>query len=87
MAASPSLPSELFPHGADTVGADVLPAEIDDALRAVAEDTCGLVFAQNDGVSLHIDFERVPFRNVQRPPQFYGKHNSPQLIHFPDNSC
>ena len=76
----------VFSHFPDALVADILPAEGDQIPEGTAEDTGRLKFLQNDPVIFHVNFQFVPFGNIQRTAQFDGQHDSAQFVHFPDNT-
>ena len=77
----------VFSHFPDTFAADILSAEGDQITERTAEYACRLKLLQNDPVVLHVNFQFIPFRNVQCAAQFDGQNDSSQFIHFPDNAC
>ena len=68
------------------LGADVLALEDGDVLAAVTENAAGTVLFENDGGTLHIDFQCVLLRDVQRAAHLNGQDNAPQFIYLSDNS-
>ena len=69
---------QFFAQRLDAVRTHVLAFEVHDALAAVAKYAGRLVLTENDGIALHIYLKRIPFRDVQRSPEFYRKNNSPE---------
>ena len=80
------LRSELFVHGADAVGADVLALVVDDVLRVVAEDAGRLILAQDDGLTIHEDLDAVFFLNAEGSSQLDGEHDTAKLVNFSNNT-
>ena len=80
------LRSELFVHGADAVGADVLALVVDDVLRVVAEDAGRLILAQDDGLTIHEDLDAVLLLDTERSSQLDGKHDTAELVNFSNNT-
>ena len=54
---------------------------------APAEVTVGFILAQDDGVSLHHDFERVFGADLQSAAKFYRQDNPSQGIQLAGNTC
>ncbi len=46
-----------------------------------------LIFAQNDPIPLHRNFDRISFFDVQASAKFDRKDNTTKLIHASDNSA
>ena len=55
----------ILSHFPDTFAADILPAEGDQIPERTAENTGRLKFLQNDPVIFHVDFQLIPFGDVQ----------------------
>ena len=65
---------------------DVLALEVDDILCVIAENAGRLILFQHNGSTVHIDLQRILFRDVQGAAQLNGQHDPPQLIHFTHDS-
>ena len=76
----------VFIHFTDAFTAHILAAEGNQIPEGAAEHACRFKFLQNDPVVFHIDFQFVPFRDIQGTAQFNGQNNSAKLIHFSDNA-
>ena len=70
----------------DAVGAYVFTLEVDHILGVVAENAGGLVLFQYNGGAVHIDLQRILFRDVQGAAQFDGQDDPPQFIYFAHNA-
>ena len=68
------------------LGADVFPVEHNHVLGVVAEDAGGLILFQHNGGSVHVDFQGVLLRDVQRAAQFNREHNAAEFVHFAYNT-
>lgn len=66
--------------------AHVFSFEVGDIGGAVAENTCGLVLFENDLVAFHVDFQRIPFVDIQRATQFDRQNDASKLVNFSYNS-
>ena len=78
--------SDVFVQGLDAVYAHIFTAKQEHILGIVTEDAGGLVFAQHDGVAVHVNLQRVLGLNIQRVAQFDGQDNAAKLIHFSYNT-
>ena len=68
------------------LGADVLALEDGDVLAAVTENAAGTVLFENDGGTLHIDFQCVLLSDIQRAAHLNRQDNAPQFIYLSDDS-
>ena len=64
----------------DAVRANVLAAIADDLFRALTKDTGRLILAENNAVSLNIDFKGVLLSDVERAAHFYGQNDTAKFI-------
>ena len=71
---------------ASAVVADALILVKGNLLIAAAEDTAGLVLAQNDGIALGVNLQRITASHVQRLAQFDGQSDSAQIVDMSDNT-
>jgi hypothetical protein len=69
-----------------TPGANVFSPEENHVLGAVAEDTAGTVFSQNDIGSIYINFQRILFGDIQCAAQLNRQRNPAQVIDAAYNS-
>ena len=76
----------IFGHFADTILANILSAVGDQTPGGPAEDTCRFEFLQDDPVILHVNFQLIPLRDIQRAAQLNGQNNSAELIYFSNNA-
>lgn len=63
-----------------TLRADIFPVEDRHVLGTIAEDADGPILLEDDRRPLNVDLQRVLFRDVQRPAQLDGQHDTAQLI-------
>ena len=61
----------------ETVCADILALKDRDILCTIAENAGGLILLQHDGGPVHVDFQGILFRDVQRAAQFNGENDTP----------
>jgi len=66
--------------------ADVFPPVIRQSPGRTAEQTGWLVLLQYDSISIQIDFQRIPFLNIQSPAKLNRKNDSAQFVNFTHNS-
>ena len=71
---------------ASAVVADALILVKGNLLIAAAEDTAGLVLAQNDGIALGVNLQGITASHVQRLAQFDGQSDSAQIVDMSDNA-
>ena len=76
----------VFIHFTDAFTAHILAAEGNQIPEGTAEHAGRFKLLQNDPVVFHVDFQFVPFGNIQGTAQLNRQDNSAQFIHFPDNS-
>jgi len=69
------------------LGADGFVAEMSHAFAATAENTAGLVLAENDAVLFHKDLYRVAYLQTKSPPQIHRQHNTAQFVNAPHDTC
>ena len=68
-----------------TLRADIFPVEDRHVLGAITEDAAGPILLEDDRRSLNIDLQCVLLRDVQRPAQLDGQHDTAQLVHASDD--
>ena len=76
----------IFRHVFNAFLADVLLPVGDQSSGRTAENARRLEFLQDNAVTLHVDFQLVPLRDVQCAAQFNRQYDSSQLVHLPDNA-
>jgi len=69
------------------VGADILPLEIDHASGIVTENAGGLILPENNAFTVHVYFQCVLFRNIQRAAHLNGEYDATQLVDLSDDTC
>ena len=72
---------------AETFFADDLTSEELGFVHASAENACGLVFFQNDGVLVHKNFNGILAAEREIFSDFDGKNDSSELVDASDDSC
>ena len=77
----------IFSHFPDTFAADILAAEGNQIPERAAEYAGGFKLLQNDTVVFHINFQFVPFGDIQGTSQFDGQNDSSQFIYFSNDTC
>ena len=77
--------SGVFAKLPQTLRTDILPVEHRHVLGAITEDAAGPILLEDDRRSLNIDLQCVLFRDVQRPAQLDGQHDTAQLVHASDD--
>jgi hypothetical protein len=73
-------------HIVDAIHAHILAPVGYQAKAGTAENTGGLVLLQHDLIVIHINFQLVPFPQIQSAAQLDGKHDSSLLIYLTNNS-
>ena len=68
-------------------GTDVLTLEGYDLLGTAAEDTGGLVLAENDRLAVNVDLYGITKLDVEGTAQLDGKNDTTQLVYFSYNTC
>ena len=76
----------VFSHFPDALAADIFSAEGNQIPEGTAEHAGRFKLLQNDAVILHVNFQFIPFGNVQCTAQFDWQNDSSQFVHFPDNT-
>ena len=77
----------IFSHFPDTFAADILAAEGNQIPERSAEHAGRFKLLQDDAVIFHIDFQLVPFGDIQGTSQFDGQNDSSQFIYFSNDTC
>ena len=78
--------SHPFAELPQTTGTDVAAPEGTHILGAVAENTAGTIFPQDNGIAVHIDLQRILFHDVHGAPQLHRQHDPAQLVHLSYNT-
>ena len=78
----------FFVHFLDAIAANIFAAELRDIVGIAAEHagTGRLVFAENDLVGIHVDFQGIFFIDTQSAAEFDRNNNTPQLINLANDS-
>ena len=77
----------VFSHFADALAADILAAEGNQIPEGAAKYAGWFKLLEDNPVIFHINFQFVPFGNVQGAAKLDGQDDSSQFIHFPDDAC
>ena len=78
--------SEVLLELIQTICADALTIEENNVVGVVAEDTCRVIFLQNDAVVISEDFDGVLYLDVHRLSDLDRQNDSTQLIYFSNHS-
>ena len=78
--------SEVLLELIQTICADALTIEENNVVGVVAEDTCRVIFLQNDPVIIGEDLDRVLDLDVHCFADLDRKNDSSQLVDFSDHS-
>ena len=68
------------------ITANILAVVADHTVRRIAEDTGRLKLLEYDFVTIHVDFQLIPLRNILRASNLDGQHNSTQLVHLTNDT-
>jgi len=76
----------FFCHLLNAFPADIFFTEFYQIPGGTAEDTCRLIFLQDDAVVFHVDLQFISLSNIKHTAQLNRQYDSAQVIYLPNNS-